>query len=353
MISARYCAALGLLAALFLPDARAGSTGSALERPAPASLIAPAVWTVAATRAGDRLVVVGERGIVLLSDDAGRHWRQARVPVSVSLTAVRFIDARRGFAVGHGGVVLSTEDGGENWHKRFDGVQAAALMLVQARARGDAAAIQAAQRLVDDGADKPLFDLYFADALHGIVVGAYNLAFETDDGGATWRPWSARLPNPRGLHLYALRVRGEQVLICGEQGLVMRSTDSGRTFAALRTPYAGSFFAGELTGEQGIVLAGLRGNVWRSADGGSSWGPDKPDQAATVIGMAQRPDGTMLLADQAGQLYAGQVRSNGWKRLQRTPVPMLTGFADLDASRVLLLTAQGPMPWALSAEGAK
>ena len=41
----------------------------------------------AITQAGQRLVAVGERGLVLLSDDAGKHWRQAQVPVSVTLTA--------------------------------------------------------------------------------------------------------------------------------------------------------------------------------------------------------------------------------------------------------------------------
>src|ERR1700736_1725395 len=42
------------------------------------------------TRAGDRMVAVGEHGIVILSDDSGRSWRQAKVPVSVTLTAVKF-----------------------------------------------------------------------------------------------------------------------------------------------------------------------------------------------------------------------------------------------------------------------
>ena len=36
--------------------------------------------------AGNRLVAMGERGLVVLSDDGGRQWRQAQVPVSVTLT---------------------------------------------------------------------------------------------------------------------------------------------------------------------------------------------------------------------------------------------------------------------------
>ena len=42
------------------------------------------------TRAGERLVAVGAYGNILYSDDSGNSWRQARVPVQVSLTAVSF-----------------------------------------------------------------------------------------------------------------------------------------------------------------------------------------------------------------------------------------------------------------------
>jgi hypothetical protein len=43
--------------------------------------------------------------------------------------------------------------------------------------------------------------------------------------------------------------------------------EAGR-FRDWTSPYKGSFFVAELLGEQDIVLAGLRGNVWRSNDGG-------------------------------------------------------------------------------------
>ena len=44
-----------------------------------------------AGRAGNRLVAVGERGTILLSDD-GQAWRQVPSPVSVGLTGVSFGD---------------------------------------------------------------------------------------------------------------------------------------------------------------------------------------------------------------------------------------------------------------------
>ena len=48
-------------------------------------------------RAGSKLVSVGERGVILLSEDEGNSWTQAKsVPVSVTLTAVTFSDPLNG-----------------------------------------------------------------------------------------------------------------------------------------------------------------------------------------------------------------------------------------------------------------
>jgi len=67
------------------------------------------------TRAGDRLVTVGERGFALLSDDAGKSWRAVATPVTRSLTNVDFENDKLGVAVGHGGSIVRTEDGGQTW----------------------------------------------------------------------------------------------------------------------------------------------------------------------------------------------------------------------------------------------
>ena len=59
--------------------------------------------------AGSRIVAVGERGQVLLSDDQGATWRQAKsVPTRTMLTAVFFADREYGWAVGHDETILNT-----------------------------------------------------------------------------------------------------------------------------------------------------------------------------------------------------------------------------------------------------
>jgi photosystem II stability/assembly factor-like uncharacterized protein len=296
-----------LLSALLLPNwAMAQSAASAqiplLDQPALHSAKAQRAVLLALTRAGERLVAVGERGIILLSDDSGASWRQAQVPASVSLTSVQFVDAEQGWAVGHLGVVLHSADGGETWSKQLDGIQAAQLALKAAQQGGDAKLLKAAEWLVADGPDKPFLDLYFSDRQHGYVVGAYGLILRTSDGGVSWQAWMGQVENPEGLNLYGIRAQGGELFIAGERGLLLRSSDAGQSFHKLELPYEGSFFGLLASRSGGLLAYGLRGNAWWSSDRGDSWRQlDTGVESALSAGL-ELSDGRLLLASQSGEL---------------------------------------------------
>lgn len=263
------CLAMALLSVLAqtafaaLPDV--------LQQPAVHSRVSAQAVLLDVARAGARLVAVGERGIVRLSDDNGNSWRQAQVPVSATLTAVQFVSANTGWAAGHSGVVLHTRDGGENWSVQLDGIKAAELELAAAERSGDPRQINSAQQVVADGADKPWLAMHFVNEREGLVTGAYGLTFHTEDGGQTWQSWTGRIPNPRGMHVYAVTGIGHTIYLAGEQGLFVRSRDGGKQFERLETPYEGSFFSLVAVSEQHLLLAGLRGRLFASEDGGTSF----------------------------------------------------------------------------------
>lgn len=295
--------------------ALAAPVAAPLSRPALAVQAPSQAVLMALATAGRRVVAVGERGIILLSDDAGRSWRQAAVPVSVTLTAVAFPTEKRGWAVGHYGVILHSEDGGETWVKQLDGVSAARLAVEAARARvarageSDAAAqkqLAEAMQLEQDGPDKPFLDVHFENERSGLVVGAYNLAFRTEDGGRTWRYWGDRIDNPKANHLYAIGAAGGDIYLAGEQGLLLRAAEGGKAFVRLESPYKGSYFALAVLPGGEIVVAGLRGNAWRSADRGASWQRIDLPAPVSVSSLKVLPDHSLLLADQAGQLYVSR-----------------------------------------------
>ncbi|MBI5444342.1 MAG: hypothetical protein HY900_24420 [Deltaproteobacteria bacterium] len=330
-----------------------------LERPAgilrnPASAVFLDV-----ARAGNRIVAAGERGMVALSDDGGKTWRQGRVPTSVSLTAVEFPSAKAGWAVGHGGVILHTGDGGETWTRQLDGKQAARMALEAAQAaaarapndEGAKARLVDAERLVADGADKPFLGIQFTSDRTGVVVGAYGLIFGTEDAGRTWRPWMDRLDNPKGLHLYAIRSVGQTVYLAGEQGLFLRSLDGGGHFQRLQTPYAGTYFTLAVTRSGAVVLAGLRGNAYRSDDRGKTFAKVAVPSPISLGASVALSDGRLLFSDQAGHLL--ESRDDG-RTLQILPVPQLppvAGLAELGAGNLLTAGVAGVIPVSLRTDG--
>jgi photosystem II stability/assembly factor-like uncharacterized protein len=294
------------MAVLVAPGIAQAAT-TAWERPAPMSKRAEQAVLLHVAAAGKRLVAVGERGLVLRSDDGGRHWTQSPVPVSVTLTRAYFVSAQTGWATGHSGVVLRTDDGGHSWTRQLNGVQAAGLAVNKYTEDSPDPAIRAqaaaARQLEQDGADKPFFDILFTDDRTGFAIGAYGLAFRTEDGGAHWVPWMEHLDNPQGLHLYGMAKSGNSLFIAGEQGLLLQSTDGGKRFRSVRTPYKGSWFGIVPLPRGDLYLYGLRGNLYRSGDDGTSWTKiDAPSQASFSAGLALS-DTEALFANQAGQAY--------------------------------------------------
>jgi photosystem II stability/assembly factor-like uncharacterized protein len=121
----------------------------------------------AIARAGERLVSVGVRGLIIISDDAGQSWRQVASPVNSDLVAVRFISPKQGWAGGHDGVILSTLDGGQTWKRQLDGRMAAKLLVehfskLAAAGNAEAARLQKeVERNYANGPEMPMLDLWF------------------------------------------------------------------------------------------------------------------------------------------------------------------------------------------------
>lgn len=284
----------------------------ALKRPALAVKAPERQFFMAATEAGKRIVAVGERGVIAISDNSGETWTQSsRVPVSITLTAVHFVDDKLGWAVGHGGVILHTTDGGNRWLQQANGQDLAkqalssAEELVRANPSDKAAgrALKSAQFLVSDGPDKPLLDVFFKDAKHGWVVGAYNLFFETNDGGKTWVSKRHLIDNPKEMHLYSIRSNQSDIYISGEQGQMHRSSDGGVKFSPLKSPYAGSWFTLAVGSNGNLIAGGLRGNLFRSNNRGERWSKIDFPFPISFVSASALPNGDFIVVNQAGQIF--------------------------------------------------
>ena len=301
--------ALSCAVAAVLAAAPADPWRDVLDVPSAKSALAPRALINGIAQAGERLVAVGQRGHVLLSDDQGKSWQQAEVPSSSDLVAVAFATPTLGFAVGHDGIVLRSDDAGARWSRVLDGRQAGAAMLDyyknEAAQLGDektaAALLQEAERFAAQGLENPFLDVAFENASTGYLVGAFGLIFRTTDGGASWQPLLHATDNPKALHLYAVRVVGGEVYVAGEQGLLLKLDRGTDRFRALELPYKGTLFG--ITGTpRALLVHGLRGTLLRSTDAGRSWQPVNTGLQVGLTASHTDAQGRIAVVSQAGHV---------------------------------------------------
>lgn len=241
-----------------------------------------------AVRISNRVVAVGDRGYIVYSDSNGDSWSRAKAPAAPLLTAVRFADAKNGWAVGHDAVILATTDGGETWAQQFSA----------------------------PSEQRPLLDILFLSPTHGMAVGAYGAFYETTDAGKTW---TARKVIADDKHLNAiLRLGDGKLLILGEAGTILMSADTGKTWTASASPYKGSFFGGVATDDGGVVAFGMRGRLYRSADAGKTWKQVDNPSVATLMGGSKLPGGAIVIAGASGTVLVSRDQGNSF-------VPLDTG----------------------------
>jgi photosystem II stability/assembly factor-like uncharacterized protein len=295
-----------------------------IKRPAMISERAETSVMLSVAKAGRRLVAVGERGFILFSDDNGNSWKQAKVPVSVTMTRVRFVTPKKGWAVGHQGIVLHSKDGGETWVKQLDGVVAANLAYEEAKKQFETAGedekaarkrqLRFAKLLVGDGPDKPFLDMYFKNEKEGFIVGSYNMIFKTQDGGNTWQSWMGHVENPGGMHLYSIAAAGDKLIMVGEQGLFVRSDDGGMTFHKMPTPYKGSFFGLKALKSGELLIFGLRGYAYMSNDYGDNWNRIETNIRLAVTGATETCDGILVMVTQGGDVLLSDDKGETLKK---------------------------------------
>lgn len=201
--------------------------------------------------------VVGERGHILHSDD-GDNWVQESVPSVATLTAITMVD-ESSWVVGHDATILHQSKKGEQWQVQ----------------------------MFNPELEKPLLDVLFFDASHGVAIGAYGTFFRTENGGASWAEEKhAEFLHPDDLdyleeikaedpefyeeelasilpHLNRISQSGDMLYLAGEAGLLATSDDLGRSWKRLAIDYEGSFFDLVKTQQGELIAAGLRGNLFK------------------------------------------------------------------------------------------
>jgi photosystem II stability/assembly factor-like uncharacterized protein len=342
--------------------------------------------------AGSKVIVVGERGHILLSDDQGQTWVQADVPVIQMLNAVDFANENLGWAVGHDGNIVHSHDGGETWVLQRDGLKAqkqlniSALSVAKQKVKDLEALIEqvslsdaeveevieetlleedlegiekplsleeqldeanweletAQERLDSVVIAPPLMDVWFADEKNGWAVGAFGTLLQTTDAGNTWVERNKDINNSEGYHLNAVFGAGGTIFIAGEAGFLIYSQDNGETWIESDLGYDGTIF-GLLASPDGsfVIATGLRGNTFRTEDGGLTWQPLNPTIDYSLSNGFIYESSHVVLVGTGGSIAISEDKGDTFKKYTLASRSSLSSVIALENGQFLLVGQGG------------
>ena len=270
--------------------------------------------------AGKRLVAVGDRGHIVYSDDQGATWTQAKVPSRQLLTSVFFVDDKHGWAVGHDAQILASEDGGVTWTKQFEDLKRESPLLdVWFKDVNSGFAVGAYGALlettdggkhwedVSDRMDNE--DQYHLNAIAAVkdsglfIVGEQGSMFRSADWGQTWE----KLEGPYEGSLFGVMgtAQPSTLLVYGLRGNLYRSTDFGSNWEqvelkAERGDLEFGLSGSTLLDDGSIVIVGNGGSVIRSSDDGETFKVVNRADRISVSAVTAAGNGNLVLAGQGG-----------------------------------------------------
>lgn len=261
----------------------------------------------------NRMVVVGERGHVLYSEDQGHNWLQAEVPTRVMLTGVFLLDHQNIWAVGHDATIIKSNDGGKHWQISYHAPDK----------------------------DTPFLAVWFKDQNKGFAIGGYGLFLETQDGGKNWtQRW---ISEEDDFHLNHITSTEEGTLfIAAESGVIYRSTDEGAHWTSLSPPYPGSFFGTLSMAPNQLIVFGLRGHLFISQDNGNHWKKLASETTAMLTSAIKTKDNRCVVAGLSGVLLVDtQCNGKALERLQRPNRSGISALLESNAGSLILIGESG------------
>ncbi|WP_138378914.1 WD40/YVTN/BNR-like repeat-containing protein [Luteithermobacter gelatinilyticus] len=225
-----------------------------------------------AAAANERVsVVVGMRGVVLTSSDAGYSWQRHIISSTTAVRHPALIDVevcpdRTFIALDADRKIWSSDATGATWTP---------------------VTIETTEEVVDLACD-PAGNYW--------VVGSFSLILKSADRGATWQDLSI------GEDAMFSRIQflsSQDAVITGEFGVVYVTTDSGQSWVS-RGPVPGEFYSAAShfrTPEEGWV-GGLQGVVFHTSDGGRNWSRQATDTLSPLYNFLEVQQSLYALGDQ-------------------------------------------------------
>jgi photosystem II stability/assembly factor-like uncharacterized protein len=276
----------------------------------------------------NRIVVVGDKGIVMTSDDQGHTWTRRQLKKGdkyYDLYSVAFAaDGSAGWVVGDGGAVYRSTDMGKTWTEQKSGTSSALLKVAvidnqKACAVGEHGAVVCT---ADGGStwnaqtvkDLVYFDVVFTDANDGWAVGEFGTTIHSADAGKTWTVKSGAQRLSTADPYFTVAFGGNtDGLVLGLDGANMATTNGGQSWQTSQFPnWHDSFFTAvplPSGGADNFYAAGENGAAARIDHGKVSPVNSGTSNAITAlaftphVGLAVGLGGTILRSDDSGNTW--------------------------------------------------
>ncbi|MBI5500438.1 MAG: hypothetical protein HY907_09355 [Deltaproteobacteria bacterium] len=236
-------------------------------------------------------------GALLATRDGGLSWEPvtavAGEAVATPLTQVVFADERRGLVVAAGDALWRTVDAGRTWRPATSpGMSAHGIFFLDGTGRGwvlsqtldEELRILRTQHFVTldaGGTFAPLGDTLdgeplrldvaacaFWDERTGLLCGPDGLFLRTDDAGRSWTRVPSGAPSDFN---FAVPLGRSTAYLLGCDGRMMRTDDAGRTFRAISTGVETELHAAAFADEARGFVVGEDGVALWTEDAGRTW----------------------------------------------------------------------------------
>ncbi|GMU87650.1 MAG: hypothetical protein AMXMBFR48_28910 [Ignavibacteriales bacterium] len=223
------------------------------------------------------IFITGTGGSLARSSDAGDSWQIIPTGAFAALNGISFSDSLNGFICGDAGTLLITSDGGETWHP-IPGPSSLTFTSVHSPASGVAYISSEKGMIYRYSASDGWLEYEYAKApnLYAVAVPDNNLiqtagehgSIFVSPGNSSFYDKSINMSGSLRSIDYYLTTHG---WICGDSGVVVRTTDGGYNWFTVSTGTTVNLRGIAATGENSAVAVGENGLILLTTDGGSTW----------------------------------------------------------------------------------
>jgi photosystem II stability/assembly factor-like uncharacterized protein len=247
------------------------------------------------------VIVVGDYGVIMKSNDVGTTWRRIDVGPAYPFIKTQFPNSQTGYILGSYNL-LRTDDSGENWFKiPLNNIYATNLFFLSPDTGFVVGLGGNIFKTVDGGrkwdyqqiGSENLSSVTFVNDTIGFVCGASNTLLKTIDFGKTWQTINMSSFGVNINFIDVVFTNDHDGYLLESGGRIIATSDTGNTWNTIdtiSTSYATNIYF--VDANVGYVIGGWGGaDFYKTTDGGANWNGFNVFNAGSLSGIALNKSG--------------------------------------------------------------